>query len=72
MHVEHTEVTGLSLKVQRVADRVKGTQVAEAMGVTPSRVYDIERAAFVSPDVASRYLDAVRKCSTRRTTAQAA
>lgn len=70
--MENTEVTGLSLKVQRVADRVKGTQVAVAMGVTASRIYDIERAAFVSGDVATRYLEAVRKCSTSRTTAQTA
>ena len=65
-------MTGLALKVARVEQRVKGIEVAREMGVSSSYVYAIERQAFVTDDVATRYLLAVRTCSTRRTSGAAA
>jgi plasmid maintenance system antidote protein VapI len=58
------QVTGLGLKLERVAARVKQWQVAEHMGVSPSRVAAIEREAVVSTDTAFRYRTAMRMCGT--------
>lgn len=58
------DTTGLDLKLERVAARVKARQVAAAMGVSPSRVSLIEREQFPSPDVVRRYRDAVATCAT--------
>lgn len=63
----NTEFTGLALKVARVGQRVKAREVAEVMGVSPSRVSSIEREAFVTDETARRFLEAVKTCSTRRT-----
>jgi len=59
-----TMTTGLDLKLARVRERVKAKHVAEAMGVSQSRIAKIEREAVVSPEIASRYLDAVAQCRT--------
>lgn len=54
-----TEITGLSLKLERVGRRVKQYEIAHAMGVSASRVAKIEREAVVSDEVATRYLAAL-------------
>lgn len=64
-HVEDT--TGLSLKVARTEQRVKAREIAEAMGVSPSRVASIEREGFVSQETAGRYLTALAHVRMRRT-----
>jgi DNA-binding transcriptional regulator YiaG len=63
----NTPTTGLDLKVARVQHRLKAWQIAEAMGVSGSRVSAIEREAVVSEQMAGRYLAAVRTCSTNGT-----
>lgn len=68
LHVDTTTLrSGLDLKVLRTRHRVKGLQVAAAMGVSPSRVAAIEREAVVSPAIIARYAEAVRTCSTSGT-----
>lgn len=52
-------VTGLELKLQRVALRVKNRELAEAMGVDPSRISAIERQAYVTPETVERYTKAL-------------
>lgn len=59
--------SGLDLKVLRTRNRVKGVQVAAAMGVSASRVAAIEREAVVSPAIIARYAEAVSTCSTSGT-----
>lgn len=56
--------TGLDLKVARTRDRVKAKAIAEAMGVSASRVAKVEREAVVSPEIAQRYLAALELCRT--------
>lgn len=56
--------TGLDLKLERVAARLKARQVAEAMGVSPSRISLIEREAFPTPEVVRRYRVALATCAT--------
>lgn len=51
--------TGLDLKLERVAQRVKQARVAHFMGVTDSRVSSIEREAVVTPETAARYREAL-------------
>lgn len=60
-------MTGLELKVRRVAARVKAIDLAQAMGVSASRVSSIEREAVVSSAASKRYLAALDKCATSRT-----
>lgn len=52
-------MTGMELKLRRVAARVKGTELARAMGITSSRISAVEREAVVTPEMARRYLDAL-------------
>lgn len=52
-------MTGLDLKVRRVAARVKAYELADAMGVSPSRVSALEREGFVTDQAAQRYLEAL-------------
>ncbi len=54
-----TEPTGLSLKVERVRARVKLKDLAQEMGVSPSRLSAIEREQYPSPDSVRRYRDAL-------------
>lgn len=62
--MKNPPTTGLGLKLARTAERVKQWQVADAMGVSPSRVASIEREAVVSPALAQRYLTALDTCRT--------
>lgn len=62
-----THMTGLELKVRRVSARVKGKELAAAMGVSTSRISSIEREAVVTPAASARYLEALEKCGTSRT-----
>lgn len=64
---ELREVTGLELKVERVRVRVKAIHVARAMGVSPSRLANIEQAAVVTTTTAARYRAALAECRTGRT-----
>lgn len=52
-------VTGLELKLRRMAARVKGQDLAAAMGVTKSRVSAIEREGFPTEEIQRRYLGAL-------------
>jgi len=49
------EPTGLTLKVERVAARVKAKHLADAMGVSASRVSSLEREQFPSPESVRAY-----------------
>ena len=62
-----TNVSGLDLKVARTRARVKAKHVAEAMGVSASRVASLEREAVVTSEAADRYLLAIEKCRTHGT-----
>lgn len=66
------EPTGLSLKVLRTEQRVKAREIAEAMGVSQSRVSSIEREGFVTQETADRYLAALARVRTERTSGTAA
>lgn len=61
--------TGLDLKLARVAARVKQRPLADAMGVSESRVSAIEREAVVSPAIRLRYLDALARAAQAQTEA---
>lgn len=65
--MEHEPVTGLSLKVERTRQRVKATQIADAMGVSKSRVSVIEREQFPSPQIVARYRAALATCAANPT-----
>ena len=52
-------MTGMELKLRRVSARIKGVALAEAMGVTSSRITAIEKEAVVTPETQQRYLDAL-------------
>ena len=61
--MSHTdEPTGLTLKVERVAARVKANALAKAMGVSPSRVSSLEREQFPSRDSVRAYRAALATC----------
>lgn len=62
-----SEPTGLTLKLERTASRVTGRAIAQAMGVSSSRVGHIEASAFVTPETAQRYREAVATCVAERT-----
>ena len=65
------EVSGLDLKLARVAARVRQNRLASAMGVSPSRVAQLEREAVITAEAAQRYRDALETCRTSRTGAAA-
>lgn len=52
-------MTGIDLKLKRVAKRVRVTDLANVMGVTHPRVNHIEGSAIVTDDAARRYLEAL-------------
>lgn len=54
-------MTGMELKLRRIAARVKQHDVATEMGVTKSRVSGIEREHYPSPESVKRYLAALEK-----------
>ena len=56
-------MTGLALKLERVAARLKQRPIAEAMGVSVSRVAAIEREAVVTAATWDRYHDALARAA---------
>lgn len=70
--MENEPVTGLSLKVERTKRRVKAVQIADAMGVSKSRVSVIEREQFPSPQIVARYREALATCAPNPTSERAA
>jgi plasmid maintenance system antidote protein VapI len=52
-------MTGLDLKLKRVAARVKAQDVATSMGITKSRISAIEGLPQVTEATAERYLAAL-------------
>lgn len=63
----HTGLTGLDLKLRRVAAGFQVKQIAEAMGVTDGRLSRIEREPRVTTDMLRRYTDALETCRTSGT-----
>lgn len=63
---DQAPVSGLDLKLARVAARVKQNHLGAAMGVSQSRVSAIEREQFVTNETADRYLAALDTCRTTR------
>lgn len=61
--------SGLDLKLKRIASDVRGTEIAQAMGVTPSRVTYLEGRRVVTPDAEARYLAALATLTTKPTEA---
>lgn len=59
-----SSTTGLALKLERTAKRVKATELAQKMGVKRQRISTIESLAVVSDDAASRYRDALMSLTT--------
>jgi transcriptional regulator with XRE-family HTH domain len=66
-----TQPTGLDLKLERVAARVKAVDLAAAMGVHPSRISAIERDQFPTIDSVRRYREAIATCATSATSTAA-
>lgn len=62
--------TGLSLKVKRTAADVSSGDLANAMGVTVSRVSFIEGRRKVTPKAAAKYLAALATLTTKPTDAE--
>jgi transcriptional regulator with XRE-family HTH domain len=58
---------GLTLKLERVANRLGQAQIAEGMGVSISRVSKLEAEAFVTDGAAARYRAAIAKYRTSGT-----
>jgi hypothetical protein len=56
--------SGLTLKLERVAARVKQREIAEAMHVSASRVAHVEQLAVVNGGLAARYRAALGTCRT--------
>lgn len=65
-------VTGITLELERVAAKVMVKDIAEAMGISPSRVSRIEDQPDVTARLARRYRDALEKCRTSGTSGAAA
>jgi predicted transcriptional regulator len=61
--------TGLSLKVRRVAADVSSTDLADAMGVTVSRLSHIEGSRKVTAKAADKYIAALQTLTTKSTEA---
>lgn len=57
-------MTGLELKLRRVALRIKVQDLAERMGVSASRISAIENQAVVTDETIRRYLDALTTSAT--------
>jgi transcriptional regulator with XRE-family HTH domain len=59
-----TPSTGMDLRLRRVRANVKVKDLADAMGVVPSRISAIERSPAPRPDTIVRYLSALDTCRT--------
>lgn len=60
---EFDRPTGLTLRLERTAARVKAQDVAREMGVTPARIGQIEALAVVTAETAARYREALGRLS---------
>jgi predicted transcriptional regulator len=60
-------MTGLELKIQRVTADVRSKDIAQEMGVDPSRITKIESSRKVTPETQERYLAALATCTTKST-----
>ena len=60
-------VTGMELRLKRVAADVKAREIAETMGVSPQAVSHWERSRLVSENVGERYLAALATITTKTT-----
>lgn len=69
-HSQH--MNGLDLKLERTAQRIRVKELAQAMGVSQSRVSRIEAQDTVTEDMAVRYRAALRTCGTSRDAQSAA
>lgn len=65
-------MTGLELKLKRVAADVKSKDLAAALGVTTSYVSRIEGRRVVTPEMHDRYVAALTTCITKSTEGTAA
>ena len=66
-----TGLTGLDLKLRRVAAGVQVKQIADAMGISSPRLSRIEREPRVTPAMLDRYVSALETCRTSGTSAAA-
>ena len=57
--VETRTVTGLDLKLRRIAERVTQRELAVQMNVRPQRISQIEALAVVKAPLATRYVAAL-------------
>lgn len=64
-HGHNAHMTGLDLKLRRVAADVKTGELAAAMGVTNARISHIEKLRVVTPEAQARYLAALTTCTTK-------
>jgi transcriptional regulator with XRE-family HTH domain len=64
-------MTGLELKLQRIAADVRVKDLAQEMGVTDSRISYIESRRYPTTAAVDRYLAALDTCITKSTSAGA-
>jgi transcriptional regulator with XRE-family HTH domain len=57
-------MTGLDLRLKRVAARLSVNEVARAMGVTASRISHIETRDRVTPEAERRFVEALAMLAT--------
>ena len=57
-------MTGLDLKLERTAERVRVKELAAAMGISQSRISRIEGQSVVTDILTARYRAALRTCGT--------
>jgi transcriptional regulator with XRE-family HTH domain len=69
-HTAH--MTGLDLKLRRVAADVRTKDLAAAMGVTDSRVSYIETRRNPTPEAVEKYLRGLDMCITKSTDGRSA
>lgn len=65
LHMTEPQTSGADLRRARMAQRLKLRHIAAVMGVSVSRVGNIEREAAVSASIAGRYRAAILTCLTR-------
>ena len=67
-----TRTTGLDLKVERIRDGLMVKDVAEQMGISPSRLSRIEVDEPVTDRMLARYRTALDTCRTSGTSTETA
>lgn len=60
-------MTGTDLREQRIAAGFQQQEIANAMGIAPSAVAQIERRDSVREDTSARYCEAITRCARART-----